>query len=94
MTFEMFTATFDGSTMSRTQVQLWYSRFKEGRENDNDDAPPGRSSMPTTNDNIEVVKQMFLDNRRIAIREIADNIVISFGLCRTIFTEVFGIFLL
>ena len=31
-TFEMLTVTFDKSTMSRTQFQLWYSRFKEGRE--------------------------------------------------------------
>ena len=28
----MLTMTFGESTISRTQVQLWYSRFKEGRE--------------------------------------------------------------
>ena len=26
------------STMSRTQVQLWYNQFKEGRKDVNDDA--------------------------------------------------------
>ena len=29
---------FGESTMSRTQVQLWYNGFKEGREDVNDDA--------------------------------------------------------
>ena len=32
------TFAFGESTISRTQVQLWYNRFKEGREDVNDDA--------------------------------------------------------
>ena len=31
-TFEMLTVTFGKSAMSRTKVQLWYNRFKEGRD--------------------------------------------------------------
>ena len=31
-TFGMLTVAFGKSTMSRTQVQLWYNRLKEGRE--------------------------------------------------------------
>ena len=34
--------SFGESTMSRTQVQLWYNRFKEGREDVNDDVRPDR----------------------------------------------------
>ena len=67
-TFEMLTVAFGESTMSRTQVQLWYNRFKEGREDVNDDARPGRPSTSTTNENIEAVKKMILDNRRITIK--------------------------
>ena len=37
-TFEMLTVVFGESTMNRTQVQLWYDRFKESRENVNDNA--------------------------------------------------------
>ena len=44
--------------MSRTQVQLWYNRFKKRRENTNDDARPGRPSTSTTNENFEAVKKM------------------------------------
>ena len=46
----MSTVTFAESTMSRTQVQLWYNRFKEGLEDDN--ARPGRPSTSTTDENI------------------------------------------
>ena len=55
-TFEMLTVTYSKSTMSRKQVQLWYNRFKEGREVVNDDACPGRRSTSTTDKNIEAVK--------------------------------------
>ena len=54
--------------ISRTQVQLWCNRFKEGREDINDDARPGRPSTSTTDENIEAVMKMILDNRRIPIR--------------------------
>ena len=38
----MLTVAFGESTISRTQVQLWYNRLKEGREDVNDDGRPGR----------------------------------------------------
>ena len=65
----MLTAAFDESTISRTQIQLWYNRFKESREDANDDAGPGRRSTLTTYENIEAMKKMILDKRRITIRE-------------------------
>ena len=60
--FEALTVAFGESTMSRTQVELWYNRFKERREDVNDDARPGRSSTSTTDENIEAVKKMILNN--------------------------------
>ena len=73
---------FGESTVNRTQVQLCYNRFKEGRQNVNDDARPGRPNTLTTDENIEAVKKIILDNRRIPIREIADDLVISFSSCQ------------
>ena len=40
-TFETLTVPFGESTMSRIQVQMWYNRFKEGRDV-NDDVRPVR----------------------------------------------------
>ena len=65
----MMTVAFGESTMSRTHVQLWCNRFKQGREDVNDDARPGRPSTLIIDENIEAVKEMILDNRRITIRE-------------------------
>ena len=59
-TFEML--TFGESTMSKIQVQLWYKWFKESLEDINDDARPGRLSTSTTDENIEEVKKMILNN--------------------------------
>ena len=34
---------------------------------------------------------MILDNRRITIREVANDVDISFGLCQSIFTDVLDV---
>ena len=61
--------------MSRAQVQLWYKRFEEGREDVNHDARPGGLSTSIIDENIEAVKKMILDNRWITI--IVDDV----GIC-------------
>ena len=86
----MLTVTFGESTMSRTQVQLWYNRLKEGREDVNDYAISGRPSTSKANENIEAVKKMILENRRITILEVADDVGISFGSWQIIFRDVLG----
>ena len=86
----MLTVAFGKSTMSRTQVQLLYNRFKEGWEDVNDDARPGRLSTSITDENIEAVKKMMLGNRWISIRQVADDVDISFGSCQAIFADVLG----
>ena len=87
-TFEMLCLTFGESTMSRTQVQLWYNQFKEDQEDVNDDARHDRLITSTTG---ESVKKMILNNRRITISEVAGNVGISFNSCQAIFTDVLGI---
>ena len=72
--------------MSRTQVQLCYNRFKEGREDVNDNARPGRPL--TSDENTEAVKEIILVNRRIAIRDVADDVGISFCSCQASFKVV------
>ena len=44
--------------MSRTDVQLWYNRFKEGREDVNDKGCPSRPSTPTIDEKIDEVKKL------------------------------------
>ena len=40
--------------------------------------------------NIEAVKKMIMDNRRTTIREVANDVDISFGSCQAIFMDVLG----
>ena len=48
--------------------------FTEGQEEINDDARPGRPSTSTTNENTEAVKKIIMKNRRITIREVAEDV--------------------
>ena len=80
----MVTGALGESTKSRTQVQLWYNRFKEA------DACPGRPSTSATDENIEAVKKMIFDNRRVTISELAEDVGISFVSSQAIFTDVLG----
>ena len=85
MTFEILPVAFGESTVSRTQVQLWYKRFKEGRKDVCDDARPNTS---TIDENSEAVKKNDSNHYQ---REVADDVDISFSSCQAIFTIVLGI---
>ena len=78
------------SAMSKTRVYEWYKRFQDGREDVEDDERPGRPSTTTTDENVKKMKQMVMNDRRITIREVADDVGISIGLCHVIFSNVLG----
>ena len=58
----MLTVAFGDSTVNRTQVQLCDNRFKEGRQDVNDNARPGGPSMSRTYENIEAVKKVIVES--------------------------------
>ena len=60
--FEKLTVAFGESTMSRTQVQLWYNWFKEGQEDANGNACPGCPSTSLADENSEGGKKLFLNH--------------------------------
>ena len=67
----------------------WYNRFKEDWEDVNNDGRlTGRPSKLTTDENIQAVKKMILDNRWITIEEFADDVVKTFSSCQAIFTDI------
>ena len=53
--------------------------FSEGREDMNDEDRAGRPSTSTTDENIDEVKTIVLVNRRIIVREVAEDLNISIG---------------
>ena len=86
----MLTKAYGESAMSKKRVYEWYKRFQDGREDVEDDERPGRPSTSTTDENVEKVKEMVMNDRRITIREVADDVGISIVSCHEIFSNVLG----
>jgi len=51
------------------------------------DPRPGRPSTLTNDDHVERVRALIRGNRRLIVREVADEVDISIGSCHQIFTE-------
>ncbi|XP_050317891.1 protein GVQW3-like [Bactrocera neohumeralis] len=73
--------------MSKTQVYDWYESFKEGREEVNDLPRSGRPSTSSTEENVDKIKEMVLENR---LREIAQIMDLSHETARHILVDVLG----
>ncbi|XP_011699708.1 PREDICTED: putative uncharacterized protein FLJ37770 [Wasmannia auropunctata] len=70
-------------------VYRWYKMFSEGREDVNDEERAGgpNTSTTKTDENIDEVKKIVLANRRITVREVAEDLNISIDSCHSIFTN-------
>ncbi|UYV66015.1 hypothetical protein LAZ67_3006192 [Cordylochernes scorpioides] len=64
--------------------------FSEGRKDVNDEERAGRPSTSTTDEKINEVEKMILANRRITVREVAEDLNISIGSCHSIFINDLG----
>jgi hypothetical protein len=65
----------------------WYSHFKTGRASIDEDPRSGRPSTSTDDVHINAVRDLILQNRCLTIREIAEDVGISFGSCQAFLTE-------
>ena len=75
--FAMLQQVYGEETMSPTRAFEWHKRFKEGREEVEDDPRSGRPSTSRMADNIEHVKQMVRTHRRLMVRMIAEKLSIN-----------------
>ena len=82
----MLTKTYGEFAMSKTRAYEWYTRFQDGRGDVEGDERPSTS---TNDNNVEKVKEMVMNDRRITITEVDDD-VISIGSCHEIFSNVLG----
>ncbi|KOC59845.1 Putative uncharacterized protein FLJ37770 [Habropoda laboriosa] len=78
------------SCLSKTQTYEWYKAFKEGREEIQDLPRFSRPSTVSTGENIEKIKKMVIENRRVSVREVAHEVEMSHMSVRNILTEVLG----
>jgi len=86
-TYEMLQAAFGESCLSRSKTFECYSRFKSGRQSFEDDPRPCRSSTSHTNETMARVREIIRADRRLTVREVAEEVRIAFGTCQKILTE-------
>jgi len=86
-TYQLLQQAFGEDAMGRTQVFDWFSRFTEGRTSVENDSRLGRQSTSRNEEMIAEVRTVFRNNRRLTVREIADDCGISVGSCDVILTD-------
>ncbi|UYV74404.1 hypothetical protein LAZ67_11003429 [Cordylochernes scorpioides] len=85
--FWMLQTAYGDAVMSRRRVFEWYKRFKEGREEPADNERSGRAgetSTSTTPEKVDKVLELVHEDRRITVREVAEEAGISFGSTQSI----------
>jgi transposase len=80
-THEMLQAAFGETCRSRSKTFEWHSLFKSGRRSSEDDPRPGRPSTSHT-ETVARVREIIRADRRLTIREVAEEVTIAFGSAR------------
>lgn len=83
-------STLGQSCPSYTMVKKWAAEFKRGRDSIADDPRPGRPTTVTNTDNVAIICEMIMKDRRLKVREIADIVGISYERTQNIIVNELG----
>jgi len=83
----MIKTAFGEYSLSRSVTFEWYKRFKDGRQSTDDDPRSERPSTSRNDDVVEKIKEKVRNDRRLTVRELANEAGISIGSCHEILTE-------
>jgi hypothetical protein len=89
-TYNMIQKAFGNKAMGHTQVKEWFKQFKEGWTSVESDECSGSLTTSRNQLMIEKVHSAMLDNCRITITELSDELGLSFGAVQSILTEDLG----
>jgi hypothetical protein len=76
-TLLMVNAAYGDQALSRPNVFRWYGRFRDGREDIEDDPRMGRPTYCRNENNVEKISQLFLQNRHLSLRMLAEGMNIG-----------------
>jgi len=76
-TLQMVNAAYGDQALSRSNVFRWYGRFRDGREDPEDDSRSGRPTECRNDNNVEKISQVLFQNRHLSLRTLADEVNIS-----------------
>lgn len=80
----MIREVYGDKSMSDTQIKEWFRRFKSGRTSVESDPHPGRPVTAKTPENVERIRVLINQNRRLTVREIEEDL----GIPKTIVSEI------
>ena len=90
-TLKMLEKCFGDAAMKLTAVREWHGRFKSGRKSVEDDECCGRPSTSKTDKNVKQIKERMTENRKLTIREIAEDLNIAYGSVQDILVNDLGL---
>ena len=86
-TIQKIHRVFDDDAMGITQIKEWYNRFKDGRTSVESNARSGRPSTSQNDELIDQVQTLVMQDCRVTIRELAEEVGISTGSVHSILTD-------
>ena len=70
----MVKAAFGDQALSRSNVFWLYGRFRDGRKDIEDDPRNGRPTEYRNDNHFETINQLFLQNRHLSLRMLANDV--------------------
>jgi hypothetical protein len=89
-TFQLIKQVYGDNALARTRVFEWYARFRDGRENVEDNERSGRPAAVRTPGMVERVRQLISTDRRMTLRMMEMELHISRETIRKILMEDLG----
>jgi len=83
-THKMLKLVYGDAAATMKMVYKWFERLCNGCESAEEEERSGRPSTSKTQENIERVSEMIQSNRRLTIREISEDLNISYGFVQNI----------
>jgi len=83
----MINAAYGDQTLSHSCVSWLYGRFRDGWEDLEDDPRSGRPTECRSDDNVEKISQLLLQNCHLSLRMLADEVNIGKDTVRKIVVE-------
>ena len=73
-TYELMKKVYGDDCMSRTQVYTWFTRFKNDRDDLNDDPRPGRLEASNRAELVEKVREIIAIDANFTVRILAEGL--------------------
>ena len=86
-TLQMVNAACGDQALTLSNVFRWYGRFRDGREDIEDDRRSGRPTECRNYNNVEKISQLLFQNRHLSLRMLADEVNVGKDTLRNIVAE-------